>query len=668
MKCELKKNNGMLSIYIDGEAYAPVSFKSFRPTKKNITDFYSAGIRLFNILSSGIISAVGVPYSLYGESWIDEYTYDFTPIDRQIALFTENAPEAYFALMLQLDTRPWWLKKYTGYPDSFRKMAQMEADPRWRAAASAYMQAVLRHVEEKYGDRFYGYFLLAGTTTEWLSDNSFEDASPISEAAYKVWRKDPSALIPAKECRETDEKIVFLDCCKDENLIQYRKFGSWQRADTILYFAKKAQEILQHKKLLGLYFGYIFELDGSRLWNTGHLDYERVFLSEDIDMFSSPVSYAYRAQDCGSHQMLTSQTLAANNKLYFIEHDQTTCIVPDIIEGQYFVHPNKVKTIEEDINLLRRDFLLAAASGCAMWWFDMFEGWFYNETLMNEITEMIRASKLLLSAGYRSVSEIAIIADPESMYFVNKNSGMNTILFGKQRGELSLIGAPYDIFSSCDVANMDTAQYKLFIFLDQFKANPAVDAFIAALKAAGKSLLFIYAYNILDAEYNTAQMSRALGFNVTKNPCHEDTICLCSGSSWKVCAPRPCFAVTEDITVLGRYQNSKKAAFGYKKEKNGLIAFSGLGTVSYTALTLLLKEAGVHQYTASGDAVIYANHAMLGIYHILESDTNLLLPHDDVFVDLFNGGQEYSSKGCRLVVPYARQRAKLLIKKEYIKT
>ena len=142
MKCELKKENGMLAIYINGKAYAPVSFKSFRPAKKNISDFYTAGIRLFNILSSGIISAVGVPYSLYGESWVDEYTYDFDPIDRQIALFMEHAPEAYFALMLQLDTRPWWLKKYSGYPDSFRKLAQMEADPRWRAAAAAYIHSL----------------------------------------------------------------------------------------------------------------------------------------------------------------------------------------------------------------------------------------------------------------------------------------------------------------------------------------------------------------------------------------------------------------------------------------------------------------------------------------------------------------------------------------------
>jgi hypothetical protein len=87
MECKLKKINGMTVITIDGEPHVPLSFKSFRPTKRNISDFYKAGIRLFNILTSGVTSAIGVPYSLYGESWIDDDVYDFEPVDRQIDLF-----------------------------------------------------------------------------------------------------------------------------------------------------------------------------------------------------------------------------------------------------------------------------------------------------------------------------------------------------------------------------------------------------------------------------------------------------------------------------------------------------------------------------------------------------------------------------------------------------
>ena len=142
METRIVRKNGVLMIEIDKKAYPPLAFKSFRANQKNISDFYAAGIRLFNILTSGVTSAVGVPYSLFGESWVGMETYDFTPIDRQIDLFTQCAPDAYFSLMIQLDTRDWWLEQHPGYPNSFHKMAQMETDPLWREAASKYMQAV----------------------------------------------------------------------------------------------------------------------------------------------------------------------------------------------------------------------------------------------------------------------------------------------------------------------------------------------------------------------------------------------------------------------------------------------------------------------------------------------------------------------------------------------
>lgn len=677
MNCELKKINGTMCICIDGNAYAPLAFKTFRPTKTNITDFYHAGIRLFNILTTGIASSIGIPYSPYGESWIDDETYDFSVIDRQIDLFMEHAPEAYFSLMIQLDTREWWLKKYAGYPDSFLRMAQMEAEPYWREMAAKYMQAVISHVEEKYKDKFYGYFLLGGTTTEWFSENSYEAPTSLVETGYRKWCGSDHVCVPPREVRETEESIVFLDCEKDENLINYRKFQNWQRSDTILYFAAKAQEILQHKRLLGIYFGYIFELDGSRLWNTGHLDYERVFLSDDIDMISSPMSYASRAQNCGSHQMITSGTLTANNKLYFLEHDHTTSIISDYIEGHYFVHPNKAKTVEEDVNLLRRDYMLAAANGCAMWWFDMFEGWFYHEQFMEEITNMISISEKLLAVGYRSVSEIAVIVDPESMYYVNKNSGLNSILFNDQRQELAYIGAPYEIISSCDVDKIDLNQYKLFIFLDQLKKNEKVDAFIRKLKDNGKTLLFVYAYNIIDQKYDISCMSRDLGINLKENPLPEDTFMLTDTSllkesemdhrvGAKTCAERSCFAIDDDVTVLGYYKNSGEPAFGYKRERACITAFAGLGSLTAPALREIMTLSGVYKYTTSSDAVIYVNNVMLGVYHRNQTDIEIHLPQDEVYVDLYNGNREYTSHNGLLRLSYDNCRAKFLVKKNMV--
>jgi len=209
MECKLIEHNGVMQLEINSEIIYPLSFKSFRPTDRNISDFYKAGVRLFSILSSGMNNSLGTPYSLYGESWVGENEYDFAPIDTQIELFIKNAPDAYFALMVQLDTRQWWLTQNKEYPNSFWCLSQIAADERWRLAAAKYLKAVLQHVEEKYGERFYGYFMLCGTTTEWFSDRDYEEPHAFEEKAYKEYLKDENAVIPPKIEREKDAGIVF---------------------------------------------------------------------------------------------------------------------------------------------------------------------------------------------------------------------------------------------------------------------------------------------------------------------------------------------------------------------------------------------------------------------------------------------------------------------------
>lgn len=188
MNChsEIVRENGVLKIKINDKLYAPLSFKSFRANPNNVSEFYNAGVRLFSVLSSGITSALGVPYSLYGESWIGEKEYDFSAIDRQMDMFCKNAPEGYFAPMLQLDTRSWYIESHPEIPNSFTNLSQIAGDKEWKKAASDYLKAAIAHIEEKYGERVYGYFLLCGTTTEWFSDRDYENPNSIKNSCYKT--------------------------------------------------------------------------------------------------------------------------------------------------------------------------------------------------------------------------------------------------------------------------------------------------------------------------------------------------------------------------------------------------------------------------------------------------------------------------------------------------
>ena len=138
VKTRIVRHNGQLMIDIGGTLHSALSFKSFRPNPVNITEMYTAGVRLFDVLSSGILCGLGVPYSRFGESWVGEYEYDFAPIDRQMEMFLEHAPEGYFAPMFQIDTRPWYLAQHPEAPNSFTHLSQIAGDAGFRKAAAAW--------------------------------------------------------------------------------------------------------------------------------------------------------------------------------------------------------------------------------------------------------------------------------------------------------------------------------------------------------------------------------------------------------------------------------------------------------------------------------------------------------------------------------------------------
>ena len=177
------------------------------------------------------------------------------------------------------------------------------------------------------------------TTTEWFSEFDFEESHPYKLEAYRKYLNDENVMIPRPYDRELSSDISFVprkERVKNglkANLLAYRKFHAETIADTILYFAKIAKEATGRKKLVGVYFGYLFELMSERLWNAGHLAYEKIYTSPDIDMISSPSSYYFITFDGASQFMVTYDTLNKHNKLYYLEFDHITHVAPSHIDG-----------------------------------------------------------------------------------------------------------------------------------------------------------------------------------------------------------------------------------------------------------------------------------------------------------------------------------------------
>ena len=632
MEVKLTRVGGSLKVDIDGNIYEPLSFKSFRPSARNISDFHKAGVRLFSILSSGMISMLGVPYSLYGESWVGDGQYDFEPVDKQIKLFLDNAPEGYFALMFQLDTRPWYAQKH-GVPYSFTHLSQVCTDDTWRKDASAYMKALIEHVESHYGERFYGYFLLCGMTTEWFSAKDFLEGHPIKEKAYQTWKHDENATIPPLSAVSRENTTVFYD---DKAVTDYVRFHNECIADTILYFAAEAQKIIRHKKLLGLYYGYLFELSGARLWNDGSLGFRKVFDSPDIDMISSPSSYAFRKHVDPSAFMVTYDSLDRRNKLYYLEFDHITHLAPKVVDGSTVPIPgagSKLKDEQETIDIMRRDFVLTLTKGAALWWFDMFEGWFYSDGMMNEVARMIAIEKEAEKIRMESIAEIAVFASGEALYGVNKESAINVRLLDRQRGGLASLGAPYDVFETEDVASVDLSRYKLIIFEDALSLSPKVRDFVQnTLKKSGKTILWCYAPGYIDGGLSEIETLTGIKTDLYTG---EAFTAEAYGVSYGFARRYdPLFVPTEG-EILGRYEDGAPALV--RKRLPGCISvYSALGDLPGKVLRALAADAGVTVY-GGNDEYVYVNSALIGLCAKNDGTHTLRLPRDGKVTELFSG-------------------------------
>ena len=675
MNISVRRENGQLGIDIGGKFYPPLAFKSFRANPRNVGEVYASGVRLFTVLSSGVISGLGVPYSRYGESWVGDGKYDFAPVDAQMEMFLANAPEGYFAPMFQIDTRPWYLDERPDCPNSFTHLSQIAGDHDFRKAVSDYLRAVVSHCEEKYGDRIFGYFLLGGTTTEWFSDYDREASHPMKEKAFREWKHDDTARLPDAERLERPGP-VFLSA-EEEDVREARQFHAELISDLILSCAKTVNAVTGHRKLLGLYYGYLFELGTPRLHNAGSLAYEKIFTSDEVDMISSPSSYGYRGLSDPSAFMVTARSLEARNKLYFLEFDHRTHTVPMQISEEIDVNDrntifktgifpgaeNKCASETDSINLMYRDFLLCQANNAALWWFDMFDGWFRSEGMLDAIRHMTEIDRALAGYEKHSAAEVAVFAEGgASMYRVRKSAPIASACLNGFRRTLAEAGAPYDLYSTFDLHSLPGLdRYRFYIFLNAYEISKETRRALSEIcEKDGKTVLWLYAPDYAaDAENAASRMTAVTGIRTEESPSS------CGKLVWDgqplFDAAEPNFIVTDpDAEILARYENGLPA-IAEKTLDGWNSVYSALYRLPTSLLTALYRKHGVFVYSDNPRVYTYVNSAMLGVYNAADADAEISVPADGVYRDRIGGGT-YASENGVLRLPQKALRAYLLVR------
>ena len=486
------------------------SYRSFWPEFGAMAQFRDAGVDTVCIFAANTDNSLGKPYGKYPPVWRWFGKYDFGSLDKQYDDVLAVNSNATFICMVDLNT-PVWLQRqlslqgHSAECESFTMLSCACANPAWRKATAEYLGAVVQHMEMRYGDRVKAYLLACGQTDEWM-DYSRGVAGRTKAQAWKAWLKahnKADAPVPALERVDRASFENFLrDPAAERDVIDYAQFTGDTVADAVLGFAARTRALIPKQRQIGMFFGYILELTGSRLVWAGHLEYERLYASPDIDFFISPGTYGDRPMGGGSGFMVPNGTRRLNGKGFLHEIDHRTptynCNLDEYVSIGWMV-PWKDQA-ETDAGL-KREFSLAIVNQTSLWCFDMWGGVFKTPETMKVVAQSKRLWNTYAARPLKTRAQVALVVDPQSARLVNDQNPLVGQIYQATRNKLNRLGAPFEVFSFNDLPHAELAPYKMFVFPGLFEITPEkADVLRKFALNNNRTAMFAYAPGISDGK------------------------------------------------------------------------------------------------------------------------------------------------------------------------
>lgn len=428
------------------------AYRSFWKQLETKKRFYEAGIRQFCIFPANTTNSIGEPYCQYPTNWKWYDKYDFSVVDEQFEDLFAVAPEAQILCMLDLNSPNWLVKSLNCsgfFADSFLSLTDALTTERWLTATKNYLTALVQHVEAKYGDRILTYLLACGTTDEWMDySKGRETAGKLLK--YQQWCRKNSLDVPENipvllsRFNSTHEPGL-RDPETDAEALQYWKFHSETVACGIIDFANLVRILVAAERKIGVFYGYILQLNKTRLVQAGHLAYEKVLSADSVDYVTSPGVYDDRIMGGGGGFMNVNGTVKLAEKHYFHEIDHATYTsnwdLNEYVSLDWMVNwPDEKASIAG----LRREFCRSLLHGASLWWFDMWGGFYDSQNLVDEIGHFKKLWDEYADYTMEPDAEIAIIVDPASTLYVNDEDEQAPVrgLYTALLTRCNRIGAP----------------------------------------------------------------------------------------------------------------------------------------------------------------------------------------------------------------------------------
>jgi|GEM_PF-11468 len=503
----VREYNGQPTLFVDEKPCPGPAYMTYLAERGRFADFAAIGCKLFSasvFFASRGVNAAGIIAPFEPGVFEQPDKMNLQPVWSVLQKIRAACPDAGVLLRVNTNLPEWW---ENAHPQECNDAGYNGQPPRPCFASEEYAaaceQALCRFIaaveQSDYADTVIGYQVAGGQTEEWLSlDNGGNNGPALRHAFLQTQAGKPYA----SQVPESDALRALLP-----TLPAFRAFAADTVAAFIARLARAAKRSVAGQKVVGAFYGYTFE---TPWWQIAHGALAKLLPEPCLDFLCSPLSYQrLRPSGLDWACMTVLDTVLHSGKLYFAEADVRTCLSRPL--GECRENGCKPGTYDNGIwfgpgeewecrQQLKAVYARSLTHGYALWWFDMWGGWYASEGLMHtlaecqNLTDGPRAGQTALQQPKENRQDptpvqLAVFTDERAVNYLSQMNETTRQIMFDSRAELGSCGVPYRVYNISDYPAV-RQQFAVAVFLAPYLTEALKDA-IAQWRKSGRPYLAV---------------------------------------------------------------------------------------------------------------------------------------------------------------------------------
>ena len=419
MTSKIEYRNGRAELVIDGVREPAMAYITYFDEHTHCADFAKVGYKLFSVGAA----FTGLPINprtgftpACGPGIFDvKDKPDYRAFEENVRAIIAACPDARIFPRVYVSMPQWWVDENPDEVCTTKHGDRREAlySRKFRQTGAEFLREFIAHVHASdYSEHIIGYQIAGGATQEWFHFDSNGSRSPCTERCFREYTGNPSAKVPDHSLADVSGLIA-------PEMQIYLEFISFEIANTVAYFAKTVKECVGYRQIVGAFYGYSQSM--FRMFE-GNIGASVLLNCPDVDFFCAPNAYfKNRALGFDWGDLCAGESIRAHKKLYFVENDIRTCFtdypgnIRDNVDPWQKYNTSVwlgPPTMEQSVWAVQKAFARQFTHSNAMWWFDMWGGWYASPELMGQMETFLRLAAENLQANTPATrSQVVVLCD-----------------------------------------------------------------------------------------------------------------------------------------------------------------------------------------------------------------------------------------------------------------